>query len=810
MLFRKLLRTVGRYKAQFISMIIMIAIGIGMFLGFNMEWVSIDRNTREFLKDTHFADYRIVSDEGFTKEDAEKIASAEGVNAASRFLSFNADVDGTDNMVGLTVTENPEVSDFLVMEGEAYDPKSKDGIWLFDHYAEENNVKLGDEMVIKYEKMTVKGTVKGLIESGEYMICVRDESQLMPDFKTYGYAYISPVMFEEAVKEAAQTEISDEINEAFGDTYGAEFFSDLIDSAVPDIADSISDDKIENIYPQINVLSDMSKEEFAKKADETLGETLMILSKDETASYSESQGEVEEGKTMGSILPVLFLLIAVLTMVTTMHRLTANEKTQIGTLKALGFRDKRILMHYTSFAFVIGIAGSVIGTGLGYLIAYAIMNPNGMMGTYIVMPKWTIYLPVWCWIITIGIIIMLTFIGFLSTRTMLKGTAADALRPYSPKKFKRLFIERFKVLEKLSFGTKWNLRDVLRHKSRSLMTVFGIFGCTVLIIAAFCMSDTMKDFMSSYFNDIAMYESKIFLADDVKDKKALQLAEEFNGDAVAPVSVQIDDEPVSLDVYYLKHDTVRFLTEDNERLTLDDDGAFVCLRMRDKYDLKIGDSITVSPYGTDENYTLRIKGFNRSLSESISISDAYAKKLESEGTCLPDSEMYHISTIYTDMNKSEISGSDISSVQSKQDIIDSMDGFMEILYTMVVILIIAAVILGIIVLYNLGIMSYTERYREMATLKVVGFRDRQIGRLLISQNIWLSVLGIVLGIPAGGGILVILLKMLASEYEMKAVIGIPSVILSIVITMSVTLIVGLIIARKNKKIEMVEALKTPE
>lgn len=137
---------------------------------------------------------------------------------------------------------------------------------------------------------------------------------------------------------------------------------------------------------------------------------------------------------MGAVLPVLFLLIAVLTMVTTMHRLTAKEKTQIGTLKALGFKNRRILRHYTSYAFMIGILGTAIGIGLGYSVAYFIMNPNGTMGTYFDMPYWRLKMPGFCIIVMAAIIVLLTFIGFLSVKQMLKGTAADALRPYTPKK----------------------------------------------------------------------------------------------------------------------------------------------------------------------------------------------------------------------------------------------------------------------------------------------------------------------------------------------------------------------------------------
>ena len=143
-------------------------------------------------------------------------------------------------------------------------------------------------------------------------------------------------------------------------------------------------------------------------------------------------------------------------------------------------------------------------------------------------------------------------------------------------------------------------------------------------------------------------------------------------------------------------------------------------------------------------------------------------------------------------------------------IIDSFDTFNEIMNMMVAVLIVAATVLGIVVLYNLGAMSYTERYREMATLKVVGFRNRKIGKLLISQNMWVTVIGVIVGIPAGIGTLSFLVTQLASEYEMRISVSVLSIVVSAVLTFAVSLLVSLMVARKNKKIDMVEALKGAE
>ncbi len=189
MLRRKLWRTAKVYKVQFISMILLIALGIGVFVGFNAEWVTIGKDTETFFKDCGFADYRIIDEDGISSADVDKIRDIEGVAGVSRFLSVNADVKDSDDQLALTVTESEHTSGFVLMEGEKYDRWDPDGFWLMDKYAYQNGIKPGDKLTVTFEDMEFTGTVRGLIESAEYLICVRDESQVMPDFDTYGYVY---------------------------------------------------------------------------------------------------------------------------------------------------------------------------------------------------------------------------------------------------------------------------------------------------------------------------------------------------------------------------------------------------------------------------------------------------------------------------------------------------------------------------------------------------------------------------------------------------------------------------------------------
>ena len=757
MLAKKLLRTLLKYKAQFISMIIMIAIGTGVFVGFNMEWFTLRENVDYFLAETGFADYRVISETGFSESDLNAVLSIDGVMAGTRYLSVNASVKGSDDIIALTVNSDTKVSGLYLVKGEHYDENSDNGVWLSDRYAEKNGIKINDNIDFVYNGIEMSATVKGLIKSGEYLICLPDTNQLMPDYDTYGFAYVSPKMFKNKT--------------------GAEF------------------------YTQINVLSDLDKKDFVAAVDEKLGTTYLIVSKDENVSWSESRGEIEEGQVMGSVLPVLFLIIAVLTMVTTMHRITASEKTQIGTLKALGFKNGKIARHYTSYALAIGIIGTVLGIGIGYLLGWYIMNPAGAMGTYIDMPEWSLKMPIICWFILIGIIATLTLIGFLSVKSIMKGSAADTLRPYVPKKSKNLIIEKTKLWQKLKFGARWNLRDGLRHKSRTFMTILGVVGCTVLCVGALGMQDTMDAFVKAFYYDAINYESRINLETATATREqALAVSANYGTDWSASFGVQVKDETLQLEIYHLENDSVKFVNGSLGFTELKNDGVYIASRVADDFNLKAGDSVSFSPYGTDDVFTVKINGILRSTVKNIVMTDVYADGL---------GVSYHISTIYTKSTDIE-KVFPIAGVQNKSDVIKSFDTFLSLMKTMVALLIVAAVILGIVVLYNLGVMSYTERYREMATLKVVGFKNGRIGGILIGQNTWLTVIGIIFGIPAGVGVLQYLLTALASEYEMVLSLGLRTFAVSVLLTFGVSFIVGLMISKKNKKINMVEALKGVE
>ena len=753
MLFKKMLRTLFNYKAQFISMIIMIAIGIGVFAGFSGEWYTIKKDSEYFYNLDGFSDYRINNKLGFNESDLEKIKNIDGVDDATLYLNVETRTKD-DDILDICTSSNMDVSGFIVTSGNAYDESNIGGIWLSDMYAKKNNIKLDQYIKVTFKGYEIPLKVEGLVKSSEFLICVLDETQLMPDFKNSGYGFVTTKSIETAL--------------------GSSF------------------------YTQINVKSSLEKTEFEKKAFDVLGSSYVVLAKEDVTSYSEVQGEINEGRIMACLIPTLFFLIALLTLITTMNRLVSNEKMQIGILKALGFKDRKIITHYMSFSIFIGTLGSIIGIGFGYLLCWYIMNPSGPMGTYFDLPKWTLYIPWYVWVVILAMNVLIAFVGFISVKHILKGSAADALRPYTPKKMKPLVIEKTKWFHKRRFAFRWNIRDVFRHKARSLMSVFGVIGCTVLLVATFGTKYLLQGFVADYYDKPMHYEMRINLNENTPNEKALELANTYSGDLVGNQPIKINDELYYLEIDNINNGLISILDINTKPIKdIKNSGAYVPKKTAKELGIKAGDKLVIESFMTKEKYEIEVIDVTRSLTGSIVITDEYADSLGLN---------YKYNQIYT---KSTTIAHDeaIASTQTKKNIINSFMAIMKVMDTMVVLLALASVILGIVVLYNLGILSYLERYRELATLKVLGFKDKKITSLLVTQNMWMTLFGVVLGAPLGVWVLKALMDLLASDYDIKLSFDPRMFIYSFLLVILTSLFVSYMVARKNKYIDMVEALK---
>lgn len=751
MLKRKIIRTLLNYKAQMISMLLMIILGVGIFLGCNIEWYSIKTNRTNYYEDTGYPEYRIYKD-SFSLDELQYVKDFSDVKYATRALTTLGSLNNNTYLM-LNVLEDCQNIKPLYIDGEVYSNEA-DGIYLSDLYAKENNIKLNDYLDIEVEGFKIHEPVKGLIKSSEYLICLKDSYQLLPNYKEYAYCYLSPKI------------ITKYLGQAF--------------------------------YNTVYASSKLSTSEFEAEALNALGASITVLSYQDETGYSGSNGEIEEGKTMALLIPTAFILIAVLTMVTTMARISTNERIQMGVLKSLGFKRKKIARHYSLYGLIIGIIGTLIGCVLAYGIAYYIINPKGPMSTYLDFPSWHLYMPWYGVLIVILLPITLGIISYLIVNSELKGTACETLKPKREKAVKASHIEKTKFFSKASFQTKWNIRDMLRHKARTIMSIIGVLFSTVLIFACMGMRDTVIDFKNTLYNENYNFENKLILNSQISNTKALDLASKYEADYEANIAIKLNDKTVVLSIINNSRNLLGIIDEKGNRLELKDGGVYVCRRIKDD-GYKINNEIDFNLYGSKEIISSKVIGVCLSMTEGIYMTENTANELGIS---------YKIQTLYTNLNVTV--DSNVSSITTKTELLSAFNTMMEMMDSMIWILILASAILAVVVLYNLASLGYIEKIREMSTLKVIGFTNKKIAKILVVGTIWITVVGLIIGLPLGAYLLDILLRALAGEYEMNMAFGYLSYIVGIVVPFLVSLVTIYLISKKTKKLDMVSALKERE
>lgn len=751
MLKRKIIRTLLNYKAQMISMLLMIILGVGIFLGCNIEWYSIKTNRTNYYEDTGYPEYRIYKD-SFSLDELQYVKDFSDVKYATRALTTLGSLNNNTYLM-LNVLEDCQNIKPLYIDGEVYSNEA-DGIYLSDLYAKENNIKLNDYLDIEVEGFKIHEPVKGLIKSSEYLICLKDSSQLLPNYKEYAYCYLSPKMIKKYLGQA--------------------------------------------FYNTVYASSKLSTSEFEAEAFNALGASITVLSYQDETGYSGSNGEIEEGKTMALLIPTAFILIAVLTMVTTMARISTNERIQMGVLKSLGFKRKKIARHYSLYGLIIGTAGTLIGCVLAYGIAYYIINPKGPMSTYLDFPSWHLYMPWYGVLIVILLPITLGIISYLIVNSELKGTACETLKPKREKAVKASYIEKTKFFSKASFQTKWNIRDMLRHKARTIMSIIGVLFSTVLIFACMGMRDTVIDFKNTLYNENYNFENKLILNSQISNTKALDLASKYEADYEANIAIKLNDKTVVLSIINNSRNLLGIIDEKGNRLELKDGGVYVCRRIKDD-GYKINNEIDFNLYGSKEIISSKVIGVCLSMTEGIYMTENTANELGIS---------YKIQTLYTNLNVTV--DSNVSSITTKTELLSAFNTMMEMMDSMIWILILASAILAVVVLYNLASLGYIEKIREMSTLKVIGFTNKKIAKILVVGTIWITVVGLIIGLPLGAYLLDILLRALAGEYEMNMAFGYLSYIVGIVVPFLVSLVTIYLISKKTKKLDMVSALKERE
>ena len=790
MLKKKMFRDIKQNLSQFITIFLMVLIGVMVYVGIEAYMDGMTSDADNFYKNNNIQDLNVMGN--LSDKDLDKIKSLDNVKDAEKKLVVNAiDKDNKDKTYLLSFIDSNNISKFHIMDGEKFDVNKK-GAWVDNFYAEKNNLKVGDTIKIKYDTFSLEEKILGLINVPDHIYDVKDESELVPNRENFGFVYLSV----------------NEIPESY--------IKDLVMKEMKITDEKIFDKYVTNFnykeyIPYNYIMVDVNKKKNVTSVKEDIEDNVSnakaIVKIEDTLSYQRYQGEIDEAASYVGIFSGLFLFIAMLSVITTMTRVVKKQKLQIGTMKALGIKNSKIVMHYVGYGFFVSLAAAIVGIILGkYFIGTFFLN---MEMDYFEVPNGIPVVKPLSYLVALLVVMVVSFITYLTCRKELFKKPAEALRNEVPNvKVNSLNLSTKGIFKKLNFSSKWNYRDILRNKFRTVTAVVGIVGCCMLIVCAFGMLNSMNHFIKLQFEDLYNFNYKLSLKENIKDDELKVLTDKYgnNTSETLTIETKIGKEREANTIFVTNAgNLVRFQNENGEFIKVNkNNGVYVTRKLADQKNLKVGDTIKWHIYGVNKYYESKIVGLTKDPQvQNLTMTKEYLESLDID---------YKPDSLYTNTDLKGIK--DIKIVSLLQDINELKNGLesmLSMMKSMIMLIIVFAIGLGAIIIYNMGILSYSEKQYQFATLKVLGFSDKKIKKIFVQQNNWITVLSIIIGLPTGYYMTSWIFKsVIADNYDFGAYINLSTYLIAIIGTILVSTIVSRILSKKVNKIDMVSSLKANE
>ncbi len=796
MLRKKMIRDILNNKSQFITILLMVMIGVMVYAGIEAYMDGMTETALRFYTDNNLQDINVLG-KSFTNNELDDIKNIDNVKDAERKLVLNmVSNDDSDKSYLVSIIESNNISKFYVDDGISFD-KDKSGVWLDYFYAKENKIKVGDKISFKYDNYVFNEEILGIVYIPDHLYDVKDASQLMPNHKNYGIVYMSVNEIEDFIKNNVKKEFENSIGM------------------------SIDDAKFDELNPDFNyldyvpfnyVMVDVNKKSnvnFVKnKIEDSIDSALAIISIEDTTSYAMYQGELDEGRAYVGIFSFLFLFIAMLSVITTMTRVVKNQKLQIGTLKALGFSKLKITLHYIGYGFWVSLVGAIMGILLGkYFLGSVFLN---LEMSFFEIPNGRVYINSSTYLVGISVVIGCAIITLITCYRELRKKPADSLRNEIPKvKNGSLNITTKGIFKKLGFSSKWNLRDILRNKFRTITGVIGIVGCCTLIVCALSMLNSMNYFIKLQFDDLYNFDYKLSLKDDIDDNTYNNIVSKYGDNSSETLAIEIKDDKGNRDANTLFVDDsngyIRYVDNKYNFIKLNsNDGVYVTYKYASLNNVSIGDTISWHIYGDKKYYESKVIGFYRDPQvQGLSATKEY---IESLGIS------YKATSIYTDVNLKNVDNIDgVSVIQNIDELKDTISNMLSMMRKMIIIIIVFAILLGVVIIYNMSILSFSEKTYQFATLKVLGFDNKRIRKIFSLQNSWICILSILIGLPVGYGLTSYLFKVCLDEnYDFGVHIEWWTYVSAAVVTYLVSYLISRYLSLNVNNIDMVSSLKGNE
>ncbi len=764
-LFAKSIRDIRKSKAQFVSILIMATIAVSIITGIDSIWKTIDDHAGVMYAATNISDLWVNIANPAEKE-LWSISRIDGVEKVEKRFVLNAlsDLEGSPTLRIYTVSGQSTLDRPKLLEGGF---SSRGGAILDEVFAKEHGLKINDTVAVKINNRWFRFPIEGLALSSEHIYSVKGTTDTFPDPQKYGFLVINEDMLK--------------------GVYGQKVYN--------------------QICVKLSAGADIAR--VKARIDKAIGDDLIgIVARDDNSSVSNINTNIQQFQVFAKVFSLMFFLVTALITQSTMLRMVENQRSQIGILKALGYKKGNILWHYTSYGVYTGLLGAFLGFLIGPNLFGRVLLPMLRLN----FTDYRISLNYANLIFSLVLILLCTGGVSLYACLKLQGDSPSVLlRDKPPKEGNRIFLENLPELwSRIRFSRKLIARNTLRNKLRLIMSVLGITGCTGLIVASFTITGMVKGIALQTYNITYTYDQKIFL-DSKADSRLIHnmkldgTVQQVKETAVEIVCPNGKRKMEVLTVYPRESPLVHLRDVDGNPALLSEDGITMTRKLAQTLNVGIGDTIELKR--TDEGYIkVPVKQIvHMSVGQGMYMTDTYYESLRETFTPTALLVKWEHGPDMAFLN-----GDYVDEYVDRTRQIADIQSSIKIVYVAGVMLIAMGGILAFVVLYNSSILNFSERIRDLATLKVLGFYQKEIRSLVLTENILSVLLGLCFGIPVGKILSDIVAGSLNEQMDLVSHVSAGTVALSTAATAIFALIVNGIVAKKMKNIDMFESLKSIE
>lgn len=771
-------------------MLLIVAIGIAFYVGIKATSPYMKQTANDYLNIQHFMDLELLSPDGFTDEDVEKLRDVAEIESLFPTYSTDHYLINNDNRYSIR-TYSYHVNEEMVNQPELLSgrfPTIKNEIIVDQKFIDTTSYQIGDEIILSNEQHMLNETnftIVGVVRSPLYLSIERGYS--IQNGSTINSFILIP-------KENYQLPVYTHLYLTIDNPKQSSRFTDAYEN------------RVKSVQEQVNQISSNHNKQW------------VIHDLYYNTGFQGFQQDADRIAAIGNVFPVVFFLIASLVSLTSMTRMIDQDRTVVGTFSSLGFKRGTLIRKYLTFALSASLIGSIIGTFIGFnLFPRVIFNAYGIL--YSLPDIQTPYLLPQAIQAIIIMVLIVTIPAYVVCARFFKITPAILMRPKAPTPGKRILLERIGFIwKRFTFIQKVTARNLFRYKKRLMMTVIGVAGCTALLITGFGLRDSIGTIISKQYNEIRPYDVEIVIDEQLNETIEQNYLQEHGITEFMYVhqeEVMIKDQSIKniylivpKDLEKLNHFIKLKTRIEQEKQTLQDDEVIITEKLASLISVQKGDQLylnndlgeeTVLTVGAVvENYVYHYIYMNPTYYEQVYQEEVTPNFILGK-------------TNQTELSSNLIQHRAIKALTYIQDIENWFNDMIEALYVVVWVLIISAALLAFIVLFTLTNINIDERLRELATIKVLGFYDQELASYVYRENIILTILGTGLGVIMG--IYLHRFVIITSETDMvmfSREISYLSYIYSIGLTLLFSLIVNLIMYRRLIRINMIDSLKNVE